>query len=63
MTTTQYQCSCDGTHTMHFANGYKPFARWLMTCPVCRKYTLQRLLACINPSQGNNGPVIRRRAA
>lgn len=39
----RYKCvSCQKVHTMRFALGYLPFISWLMTCPLCRKYTLHR---------------------
>ena len=60
MTETTYRCAiCNKTHKMRFAGDYKPFRRWLMECRKCRKYTLQRLVGMLNPSQANNGPVSR----
>lgn len=60
MTTTKYICiTCNKVHTHRFANGYRPFQRWLETCPHCRKYTLSVLIWLINPFQGQAGPVFR----
>jgi len=41
--TVRYRCAnCDRTHLMKFAADYVAFRAWLMTCPLCRKYTLHR---------------------
>lgn len=60
MSEATYLCyGCNKTHKMRFAAKYVPFLRWLMTCPKCRKYHLQRLVQILNPCQSKPGPVHR----
>jgi ribosomal protein L44E len=36
----RYKCvGCDQVHKMRFALSFIPYRRWLMTCPLCGKYT------------------------
>ena len=58
--TAEYCCNrCRKFNKMRFKESYKPFRKWLMTCRLCRSYTLQHLLTIWNPGQSGTGPVFR----